>query len=151
MPAVTFNLYDLYRKNSFNGGAVDIDAATLKMAVVDGTYTVDQNLHDFFDDVVADEVTGTGYTAGGNACASGTVTMSVGGLVTVDCADPAVWSQNGAGFSNGRRAILYDSGPGTDATRTLVGYSDDFGADKGNVDGDFTVTINAAGLYTSAR
>lgn len=151
MPAVTFNLFDQYRKNNFNGGAVDIDLATLKIAIVTGAYTVDQNLHDFFNDVVANEVSGTGYTAGGNACTVGTVTVNGAGLVTVDCNDPATWAQDGAGFSNGRRAILYDSGPGSDATRPLVGFSNDFGADQGNVAGDFTVTINAAGIFTAAR
>ena len=150
MPAVVFNLYDLYRKDSFNGGALDIDAATLKMMVVTGAYTLDQNLHDFVDDVIANEVSGTGYTARGNACTVGTVTMDAAGLVTVDCNDPAVWSQNAAGFANGRRAILYDD-TGVNATSRLVGYSNDFGADKGNVDGDFTVTVNAAGIYTAAR
>ena len=150
MPDVTFHLYDQYRKNSANGGALDIDAATLKMMVVTGAYTLDQNLHDFVDDVIANEVSGTGYTARGNACISGTVTIDVAGLVTVDCADPATWAQNAGGFSNGRRTILYDD-TGVNATSILVGYSDDFGSDKGNVDGDFTVTINVAGIYTSPR
>jgi len=151
MPAVTFNLYDKYRQNSFNGGAIDIDAATLKMAIVTGSYTLDQNLHDFFDDVVANEVSGNNYTAGGNACTAGTVTINGSGLVTVDANDPAVWSQHATGFSNGRRAILYDSGPASDATRPLIGFSNDFGADKGNVDGDFSTTFSASGIFTSAR
>lgn len=151
MPAVTFNLYDQYRKNQFNGGNTDIDAVALKMAVVTSAYTLDQNLHDFFDDVVGDEVSGTGYTAGGNACSNGTVTIDGAGLVTIDCDNPAVWSQNGAGFSNGRRAVLYNSTPASDATRPLIGFSNDFGSDKGNVAGDFTVTINAAGAFSAAR
>ena len=150
MPAVAFNLYDLYRRDCFNGGALDIDAASLKMMVVTSAYSVNQNAHNFVDDVIANEVTGTGYTARGNACAVGTVTMDAAGLITVDCDDPAVWTQNAAGFSNARRAILYDD-TGTNGTSRLVGYSADFGADKGNVDGDFTVTINAAGIYTAAR
>jgi len=150
MVAVTFNLYDKYRQNSFNGGAIDIDTATLKMAVVTSAYTLDQNLHDFWDDANTNEVTGTGYTANGNACTTGTVSLSGGGLVTVDANDPATWSQNGAGFANGRRAILIDD-TGTASTSPLIGFSNDFGADKGNVDGDFTVTINASGIYTAAR
>lgn len=150
MPAVTFNLYDKFRQNSFNGGAVDIDAATLKMAVVTSAYTLDQNLDDFFNDVSAAEVTGTGYTAGGNATANGTVGLSGAGLVTVDADDPAAWTQNAGGFANGRRCIWYDD-TGTPTTSPLVGFSNDFGSDQGNVDGDFTITLNANGAFTATR
>ena len=96
-------------------------------------------------------MTGTGYTAGGNACATPTWTGPDGsGVLTFDAADPATWTQNAAGFSNGRRAILYyDTGVST--TSRLVGYSADFGADSGNVAGDFSVTFNASGIYTSSR
>lgn len=153
MPAVTFNLYDKFREGNFDGNAINFETPGgngIKCAVVTGSYTVDQNLHDFWDDVSANEVSGTGYTAGGNAMSTGTATVDGSGNVTVDIADPATWSQNGAGFSNGRRAIVYLD-TGTASTSRLVGYSADFGADKGNVDGDFTVTVNASGLFTSAR
>ena len=68
----------------------------------------------------------------------------------MDAGDPATWTQNGAGFSNGRRAIVYYDST-VAATSVLIGYSDDFGSDQGNLNTDFTVTINAAGLFTSAR
>jgi len=150
MPTVTFNLYDQFRVNSWNGGAVDFDTDLLKMAVVTGAYTLDQNLHDAFDDISANEVSGTGYTAGGNSCSNIAPVVNGAGLVTVDCGDPAVWSQNGAGFSNGRRAILYFDTT-VPSTSALIGFSDDFGSDQGNLNGDFTVTINAAGIFTAAR
>lgn len=149
MPAVTFNGYDKFRQNSFNGGAIDITTATLKMAIVASGYTVDQNLHDFFSDIT-NEVVGTGYTAGGNACANGTVSLSGAGLVTVDCDDPAAYTQNAGGFANGRRSILYDD-TGVAATSPLIGFSNDYGGDQGNVNGDFSTTINAAGIFTAAR
>ena len=150
MPAVTFNLYDQFRKNSFNGGDVDFDAATLKMATVTSGYTPNQNTDDFFDDVSASEVTGTGYTAGGQATANGISTVDGAGLVTVDADDPATITQNAGGFSNGRRNVWYDD-TGVESTSRLVGFSNDFGSDQGNVDGDFSTTFNAAGAFTSAR
>ena len=153
MPTVTLNLYDKYREGNFDGNPVNIEIPGgngIKAAVVTGVYTLDQNLHDFFSDVSANEVSGTGYTAGGNLLATGTVTVDGAGLVTVDLADPATWTQNAAGFANGRRVIIYhDTGVGT--TSRLIAVSDNFGADKGNVDGDFTATLNAAGLFTSTR
>jgi hypothetical protein len=148
--ATTFNLYDQWRDIVADPTRAAAVAGTLKLAIVTATYSVDQNLHDFFNDIT-NEVTGTGYTAGGNACASPTWTGPDGsGVLTFDSSDPATWSQNAAGFSNGRRAILYYD-TGTASTSRLVGYSNDFGADAGNVAGDFSVTANASGWYTSAR
>lgn len=148
--ATTFNLYDQWRDIVADPTRAAAIAGTLKLAFVTATYSVDQNLHDFFNDIT-NEVTGTGYTAGGNACATPTWTGPDGsGVLTFDAADPATWSQNGAGFTNARRAILYyDTGVST--TSRLVGYSNDFGADVGNVAGDVTVTFNASGIYTSPR
>lgn len=153
MPAVTFNLYDKFREGVFDGNAKNFETPGgngIKCAIVTAGYTPNQNTHDFFDDIGANEVSGTGYTAGGNVMGSGAVTVDGSGNVTVDLADPATWSQNGAGFSNGRRAIVYHD-TGTGSTSRLVGYTDDFGSDQGNLNGDFTVTVNASGLITSAR
>lgn len=149
--AVTLNLYDQWRDIVADPTRASAISGTLKCAIVTSAYTPDQNLHDFWDDASANEVSGTNYTAGGNACASPTWTGPDGsGVLTFDASDPATWSQSGSGFSNGRRAILYyDTGVGS--TSRLVGYSNDFGADSGNVAGDFTVTLNASGIYTSSR
>ena len=152
MATVTLNLYDKFRqKNASGNGGVNLNTLTVKCMVVTAGYGVNQNTHDFRDDLGANEVTGTGYTAGGNTCGSPTDTVDGSGLVTVDFADPATWTQNGAGFTNGRRAIFYVARGGASSADELIGYSDDFGADKGNVDGDFSVAINANGLFQSAR
>lgn len=152
MPAVTNNLYDQFRLVCYTGQAPDFTAATdtIRVAIVTGAYTLDQNLHDFFSDVDANEVSGTGYTADGNAATSITPTVDGAGLVKVDIGDPATWTQNGAGFSNGRRAIVQKD-TGVNTTSNLIAFSNDFGSDQGNLNGDFTVTINAAGLFTAAR
>jgi hypothetical protein len=148
--ATTFNLYDQWRDIVADPTRAAAVSGTLKLALVTATYSVDQNLHDFFNDIT-NEVSGTGYTAGGNACASPTWTGPDGsGVLTFDASDPATWSQNGAGFTNARRAILYYD-TGVAGTSRLVGYSADFGADGGNVAGDFSVAFNASGIYTSPR
>ena len=150
--ATTFNLFDSWRDHVADPTRAAAVAGTLKLAIFKA-FTPDQNLHDFYDDLVAgtNEVAGTGYTAGGNACASPTWTGPDGaGLLTFDAGDPATWAQDAAGFSNGRRAILYyDTGVST--TSRLVGFSNDFGADVGNLAADYAVAFNAAGIYTSAR
>ena len=149
--ATTFSLYDQFRDTVADPTRSAAIAGTLKMAIVTAAYTLDQNLHNAWDDVSAAQVSGTSYTAGGNACTSPTWTGPDGsGVLTFDSADPAEWAQNAAGFTNGRRAILYyDTGVGS--TSTLVGYSADFGADIGNVAAALSITANASGWYTSPR
>lgn len=147
----TLNLYDQWRDNVADPARAAAVAGTLKCAIVTSGYTVDQNLHDFWNDASASEVSGSNYTAGGNACASPTWSGPDGaGLMTFDASDPATWLQHASGFSNGRRAIIYYD-TGTSSTSRLVAYTADFGADSGNVAGDFSVAFNAAGIYTGPR
>jgi hypothetical protein len=150
--AVTLNLYDVFRRKQASGnGAVNLTSLTVKCMIVTSGYSPNQNTHDFRDDLGATEVSGTNYSAGGNTLANPVVALDGSGNVSVDFDDPATWAQSGAGFSNGRRAIVYIARGGASSADELVGYSDDFGADKGNVDGDFSVAVNASGLFTSAR
>jgi hypothetical protein len=152
MPAVTLNLYDIFRRKQASGnGAVNLSSVTVKAMIVNGTYSPNQNTHDFRDDLGANEVSGTNYTAGGNTLANPVVALDGSGNVSVDFDDPATWTQHASGFSNGRRAVIYVARGGASSADELIGYTNDFGADKGNVDGDFSVTVNASGLFTSAR
>jgi hypothetical protein len=152
MPAVTLNLYDIFRRKQASGnGAVNLSSVTVKCMIVTGSYSPNQNTHDFADDLGANEVSGDNYTAGGNTLANPVVALDGSGNVSVDFDDPATWSQHATGFSNGRRAIVYVDRGGAASADELIGYTNDFGADKGNVDGDFSVTVNASGLFTSAR
>lgn len=150
--ATTLNLFDAWRDTVADPTRAAAIAGTLKMAIF-ASFSPNQNTHDFYDDLVpaTNEVTGTGYTARGNALAVPTWSGPDGaGLLTFDAGDPATWTQNAAGFSNGRRAIIYYD-TGVNATSTLVAYSNDFGADIGNVAADLIITINASGIYTSPR
>jgi hypothetical protein len=150
--ATTFNLYDIFRRKQASGnGAVNLSSLTVKGMIVTSGYAVNQNTHDFRDDLGANEVSGTNYVAGGNTLANPVVTLSGAGLVTVDFDDPATWAQSGAGFSNGRRFIVYIARGGAASADELVGYSDDFGADLGNVAADLAIALNASGLFTSPR
>lgn len=152
MPAVTLNLYDIFRRKQASGtGAVDLSALTVKCMIVTSGYTPNQNTHDFADDLGANEVSGTNYTAGGNAMANPVVALDGSGNVSVDFDDPATWSQHASGFNDGRRAIIYIDRGGAASADELIAYTDDFGAAKGNVDGDFSVAVNASGLFTGAR
>ena len=150
MTAVVLNMNDIYRKEMNDANAQDLSVVTIKAMIVTNSFTPNQNTDEFITAADANEVSGTGYTAGGNTCANGTVTMNGSGLVTVDCDDPASYAQNGAGFSNGRYVLLYID-TGTPATSRIIATSAAFASDQGNVAGAFTTTINAAGIFTMAR
>lgn len=145
----SWNLYDIFRRKQVHGqGQIDLDSVTIKCALVTSGYTPDQNLHDFWNDVT-NEVSGTNYTAGGNSCLNPTVTMNGSGLVTFDADDPATWAQHAAGFNNAVRAILYRD-TGVSSTSELIAFSGTFTA-GGNVDGPFSIQLDAAGIFAAPR
>lgn len=152
--ATTFNLFDNWRDYVADPARSAAVSGTLKLAIFKSMTigSSEQGAWDFYDDTTpgTNEVSGTNYTAGGNQCATPTWTGPTGGVLTFDASDPATWSQHASGFSNGRRAILYYD-TGVASTSRLVGFSDDFGADLGNVASDFSVAFNASGIYTSSR
>ena len=152
MPSITLNLYDTFRRKQASGeNGVDLNALTVKLLIVTNSYTPDQNAHDFEDDLGANEVSGTGYTAGGNTMANMVDTLSGAGLVTVGFDDPTTWAEDAAGFSTGRRFIPYIDRGGASSANELIGYTDAAAADFGNTTGALTANLNASGLFQSAR
>jgi hypothetical protein len=124
----------------FNLGA---GGSTIKVSGHTSVYTVNQDTNAFFSDT-SNEVSGTNYTAGGATLASQTLTRS-SNTVTFDAAD-VVWTQNAAGFTNGRKFVVYLS-TGVGTTSRLFSVID-AGADVGNVTGDLTIQFAAAGIAT---
>ena len=121
---------------------IDWDTDTIKVALLTSSYTPNQDTHDYFDDVVANEVSGTGYTAGGNTLASKTITYDgATNKVVLDAAD-TTWSSS---TITARYAVVYDASPATNATRPIIGYVD-FGSDQSSSSGNFTITWDATGI-----
>lgn len=131
---------------------IDWDSDTINVALVTSSYTPDQDAHDYWDDVVANEVSGTGYTANGATLASKTpLTMSAfptgayvsaSNKIRLDAAD-VTWSSS---TITARYAVIYDRTPGTDGTRPLLGYVD-FGSNQSSSNGNFTLTWDANGIF----
>jgi hypothetical protein len=124
--------------NGTTNAVFDLDTDTIKVAAHTNTYTVDQDTHDFFNDVT-NEVTGTNYTAGGATLGTVTLTRSTG-TVTFDAAD-VVWTQSASGFSTGRKFVIYKSTGTASTSRLFSVVTAD--ADVGNVTGDLTIAWNA--------
>lgn len=121
---------------------VDYDSDTIKVALVSSSYTPNQDTHDYWNDVSSNEVTGTGYTAGGQALTSKTITYdSATNVIILDAAD-SVWASS---TITARYAVIYDDAGATSADKVLIGYVD-FGSDQSSTNGNFTVTYDATGI-----
>jgi hypothetical protein len=124
-----------------NDLALDLDDTTadrFKVMLVTSSYTPNFGTHDFKSDVT-NEVSGTGYDAGGKSLSSVTLTQS-GGTITFDAAD-LTWASS---TITARGAVVYDDSLTNDP---LICYID-FGADKSSSAGDFVLTFNASGIFT---
>ena len=114
---------------------------TIKVALCTSSYTPNQDTHDYFDDIT-NEVTGTGYTAGGATLTSKTLGYTTGTNVTKLSAANAQWA---ASTITARYAVIYDATPGTNATRPLIAYVD-FGSDQSTSSTTFEIVWNASGI-----
>jgi hypothetical protein len=122
---------------------LDYDSDTIKVALVSSAYTPNQDTHAYWSDVSANQITGTGYTAGGATLANKTVTYDAPTNVVILDADDVTWS---ASTLTARYAVIYDDTPATNATKPLLGYVD-FGSDQSSTNGNFTVTWDATGIF----
>lgn len=132
-------IYNAFKKNIMNGG-IDLDTDTIKVALVTSSYSPNIDTHEDMADVT-NEVTGTGYSAGGATLANKTVTADTVDDEGVFDADDVTWSSS---TITARGAVVYKS-TGTAANDLLICYID-FGSDKSSSSGNFTITWNSEGI-----
>lgn len=140
--AVTAKLYGKAFSSVFNK-EMDWNSDTIKVMLTTSSYTPDQDTHQYKSDVT-NEVSGTGYSAGGATAANPTITYTAGTNVCKLDADDVSWA---ASTITARYAVVYDSTPGSDATRPLLCYVD-FGADVVSSAGTFSIVWDSAGIAT---
>lgn len=133
-------IYNNFKKNIMNG-SIDLDTDTIKVALVTSSYTPNQDTDEFFDDVT-NEVSATGYTAGGQTLTTPAVTADTTDDEGVFDADDVSWTITGSLTARG--AVIYKD-TGTPGTSPLICYID-FGGDEVATDGDFDITWNAEGI-----
>lgn len=115
----------------------------VKMAMITDSATPNFDTHDFWSDLEANEVSGTGYTAQGVALTSTEVTLS-SGVLTYDAADPS-WATST--ISNAMAGVfMFDRGGATTADE-LIGLLD-FVTAASSSGGTFTIQLNASGIFT---
>jgi hypothetical protein len=139
--AVTAKWYGVPIKNQYDGTAVvDWNTDTIKAALTTSSYSPAQDTDDFFNDVT-NEITGTGYTAGGASLGTLTATYdTTSNEIRLDAADTQ-WTS--ASFT-ARNAVIYKS-TGTASTSPLVSYID-FGGDETVSSGTFTIQYDSTGV-----
>jgi hypothetical protein len=133
-------IYNSFKRDVQNG-ALDLDTDTIKVMLVTSTYTPDQDAHTKRSDIT-NEVSGTGYTAGGAALANKSVTQDNTDNEGVFDADDVQWA---SASITARGAVLYKSRGGAASADELLFYLD-FGADKTASGGNFDLQWNAEGI-----
>lgn len=134
-------VYNNFKELLLNGGGIDLDNDTIRVALVTSSYTPNIDTHDFFDDVSSYQLSGTGYTAGGATLASKTVTQDDTDNEGVFDAADVTWTAINAGTA--AYAVLYKD-TGTESSSPLIGYID-MGS-KATNGGDLTIQFNAEGI-----
>jgi hypothetical protein len=134
--AVTVTFYNPFFTRQFNGNAIDFDTDTIKVALLTG-HTPDTDAHDFFNDVSANEVSGTNYPSGG-----WTVAVSVSEDDTDNEAEITITDETNSTVTvSATHAVLYKD-TGNAATSPLICIID-FGGTVTATAGDFTFNFAA--------
>ena len=127
-------------------------ATSFKVGILDGTFDFSSGTSQTFKIALftnaatlgaattaystSNEVTGTGYTAGGNTLTISQVPTSTGTTAFLDFAD-TTWS---TATITARGALIYLANGGTNPAVAVL----DFGSDKTSTAGDFTIVFPAA-------
>jgi hypothetical protein len=131
-------LYNEFKEELMKG-LIDMDGHTFKIMLVSG-YTPNIDSHNGYSDVSANEISGSGYTAGGATLASLTVTKdTTNDRAAWDAAD-TTWNNLNAGTPS--HAIAYDD---SHASKCLVGYWEVTTPSNG---GNYTLQFGSNGIVT---
>lgn len=139
MPSLAFDSFE----DDVHRGNIDCDTDTFYVLLTSSAYTENQGAHTKRNDVT-NEVSGTGYTAGG-ASVTVTVTKDTGLHKITLSLGGATWP---AATITARKAVYYKRRGGLPAADELVAVND-FGSDVVAASGTFTlnastITINTA-------
>lgn len=137
---------NLYKYASFGvqafSGNINWTAGNVKVALLTDTYTPSQSTHGFWSDVAASEISGTGYTAGGQAILNPTVSFSTGQNSVILDGDDISWPES---TITARYVVLYED-TGVASTSVLCGFAD-LGENKSSSNGDFNLNWSTSGIF----
>ena len=129
-------IYNRFKANLMNK-EVDLELDAVKVMLLDSNHAFNPD-HNLVSEVSANEVSGEGYTAGGQALAGKTVTQD-------DTNDKAKWDADDVTWADStitaHYAVIYD------ANNNLIACID-FGEDKSSSNGEFKIQWHADGIIT---
>ena len=147
--AVTHNVYAKYELAQNNGSPTnwaDNVTTTIKVALITDSYTPGLNTDEFADDVLgvanANEASGTGYSAGGEALTNRSVVQATN-VIKLDGDDFQVTI---TGQLTARYALVYKY-TGDLTTSPVIGLVD-FGEDRTAENSTFDIVWGANGVLT---
>ena len=146
--AASITFYNSF-KEYVADGTFDLNTDTFKVMLVTSSYTFSA-AHTVIADASANEISNTGYTAGGATLASVTFSQT-SGTATFDAAD-TTWTASGTSLV-ARRAIIYKSGTANARVSPLVAsiLLDTTPADVTVTAGNtLTLQYNGSGIFTLA-
>lgn len=142
--AITPTVYGLFL-DSLHKGKINFGTDVFKAMLVGSGYTPNQGTHQYKNSITS-EVTGTGYTATGQAISITSIAYSQATkLLTVSAGNP-VWTT--ATISPAYLVVYDDTAGGSDATKPLVLYID-FGGIQTVTAQNFQYTWPSGILFTS--
>ena len=123
---------------------MNLASDTLKCSLHTSSMAPNQDTWRYKSDLT-NEVTGTGYTAGGVTLTGVTLTYDgASNTLKLDSNDPA-WASS---TITAKFAVFYDATPSTDATRPLIAYVD-LDGNISSTNSTFTVQLDANGIYNN--
>jgi hypothetical protein len=143
--AVTAKWYTKAFVNAFGGDTageqpiIDLLSDSIKVMLCTSSYSPNRDTHEFKSHIT-NEVTGTGYDAGGATLGTKTLVVSSSSM-KFDAAD----TQWAGSTITARYAVIYDDSPSTDATKPLLGYID-FGTNMASSGTTFKIAWHADGI-----
>jgi hypothetical protein len=119
MAAGPVNVYDNAIKFLMNG-TLDLDTATLKLALYSSSMTVDLVNHDTLSDISGEIANGNGYLTGGKTLTGAALTSITSGFkfATAD----AQWDASGGSIPAWRYGVFYASGTFNSVVNPLIAY-----------------------------
>lgn len=138
-------IYNSFITDVFNGDIVP-GSDTFKIMLVSSSYTPNVDTHAKRSDIT-NEVSGTGYTAGGATLSNVSVTQDNATDTTKIDADDVTWADS---TITARGGVIYKSRGGLASADEVVCYFD-FGSDQESSNGDFTIQFNTSGIIVAAK
>ncbi len=139
---VTGQIYPLGITRAYLGD-IKVVANTIKCALLTSSYTPNLESNQAWSGISGNEVSGTGYTAGGATLSDASVGLRVGTTNFQFWVSECSWTDS---TITARYAVIYDA-----TTGYLICYVD-FGEDKGSASGLFRIDFDATyGIFEIAN